>query len=194
MSGAHRASPQTRATRAARRRQPLGKCEEAVPDAAAAAFLGQFCPLDHPQRRDWGAVRILHTKFLGCLSGMERAIGRRCTAQAKCRRKAFKESRNQRLHKSLQSCRASCTIPLCSSASRPASPSAFAFAVRHTPFSPRLAPAQLPDIFKTHTGSQAQDAGFNCNCLRSLRVLLCSWLWLHVSRLVESYLHADAFG
>ena len=45
-----------------------GKCEEAVPNAAAATFLGQFCPLDHPQRRDWGAACMLHTKFLGCLN------------------------------------------------------------------------------------------------------------------------------
>ena len=46
-----------------------GECEEAAPDVATTALTHWFCPLAHPQSRDWGDTCILHTKCPPCLSG-----------------------------------------------------------------------------------------------------------------------------
>ena len=80
ISGAHRArahfAPPAYAV--ARPRTPA-ECEEAAPDVATTTLTHWFCPLDHPQSRGSGAACILHTKCPPCLSGRERAIGRRST-------------------------------------------------------------------------------------------------------------------
>jgi hypothetical protein len=70
ISGAHRARAHFAppACAVARPRTPA-ECEEAVPDVATTTLSHWFCPLAHPQSRDWDATCILNTKCPPCLLG-----------------------------------------------------------------------------------------------------------------------------